>query len=175
MQFDPSKHYQGSRCKHGHQGIRFKANQTCVECARAHSKKHYSENKDSCIATTRRWQSNHPEESKRIKKDCNAKNPYRSRERAHEWRLDNKEQFKKQMVVVQSRRRAKKKQAVPAWVDESLIKTVYEKARGLGGHVDHIVPLSSKLVCGLHCWDNLQILPPEMNQIKNNSEWPDMP
>jgi hypothetical protein len=44
-----------------------------------------------------------------------------------------------------------------------------------GTHVDHIVPLVSKFVCGLHCEANLQLLPGPENQRKGNRVWPDMP
>ena len=41
-------------------------------------------------------------------------------------------------------------------------------------HVDHIIPLISDNVCGLHCWDNLQILEEHLNYKKQNkyqSDW----
>ena len=42
-------------------------------------------------------------------------------------------------------------------------------------HVDHIVPLQSALVCGLHCEANLEIIPGAANEAKKNYWWPDMP
>jgi hypothetical protein len=41
--------------------------------------------------------------------------------------------------------------------------------------VDHVVPLKSKLVCGLHCEANLQIIKRSANRSKSNRRWPDMP
>lgn len=77
--------------------------------------------------------------------------------------------------------RARKSGAKPAWADESEIFRFYEareaieKETGETWHVDHIVPLQSKIVCGLHCEFNLQLLPALENQRKGNFHWPDMP
>lgn len=46
---------------------------------------------------------------------------------------------------------------------------------GVKHHVDHIVPIKSPIVCGLHCEANLQILPEAENIRKGNRHWPDMP
>lgn len=72
-------------------------------------------------------------------------------------------------------RRAAKKKATPQWVNKVIIKTVYEKARLYGLEVDHVVPLQSDIVCGLHTWDNLQLLDRKLNAEKLNRHWPDMP
>ena len=78
-------------------------------------------------------------------------------------------------------RKAAKLQAIPKWADMSKINSFYKlaKERGLadGGewHVDHIVPLVSQLVCGLHVEHNLQVIPAVENLRKHNRVWPDMP
>lgn len=60
------------------------------------------------------------------------------------------------------------RQAKVSWADQSKIAAIYEQARELGYHVDHIVPLNSELVCGLHVEYNLTVLPPEDNIKKSN-------
>ena len=64
--------------------------------------------------------------------------------------------------------RARKLQAIPAWADLSAIKDVYIEARYQQLHVDHIIPLKSNIVCGLHVWDNLQLLSQRENSLKGN-------
>lgn len=72
-------------------------------------------------------------------------------------------------------RRAAKLKATPAWYEADLVSIVYKKAKELCCQVDHIVPLQNPLVCGLHCWANLQLLPEKLNKSKGNYYWPDMP
>lgn len=54
-------------------------------------------------------------------------------------------------------RRAMKKAATPSWVDRDALKAIYSN-RPEGYHVDHIIPLTNDLVCGLHVPWNLQYL-----------------
>lgn len=63
---------------------------------------------------------------------------------------------------------AAKMRAVPAWADREAIKRIYVAARELKMHVDHIVPLRSPVVCGLHVENNMQLLPPAENIRKGN-------
>lgn len=64
--------------------------------------------------------------------------------------------------------RASVEQAKVSWADQEKIATIYEYTRSLGYRVDHIVPLNSKVVCGLHVEHNLTVLPPEGNIKKSN-------
>lgn len=79
------------------------------------------------------------------------------------------------------RRQATKISATPCWGSKILIDRIYELARtkrkihGGEWQVDHIVPLRSKLVCGLHVEYNLRVIPKMDNIKKSNRHWPDMP
>lgn len=80
-----------------------------------------------------------------------------------------------------TKRRANKLNATPKWANLAEIEKVYANARRISNrtgkklHVDHVVPLVHRLVCGLHCEANLRIVPAEANLRKGNSKWPNMP
>lgn len=65
--------------------------------------------------------------------------------------------------------------AEPAWANRKAIAKIYRRAKELGMVVDHIVPLCSEYVCGLHCEANLQLLGEAANIRKGNRYWPDSP
>lgn len=79
------------------------------------------------------------------------------------------------------RRNSRKLQASPSWANVETMQSIYKQAAlitketGVIHHVDHIVPLQSKKVCGLHVEHNLQILSGKDNQEKGNRWWPDAP
>jgi hypothetical protein len=93
------------------------------------------------------------------------------------YRERNKDEMLERARMYSSLYRAKKvkRQAMPFWAEKEAITLVYKKAKEHGWTVDHIVPLQSKLVCGLHVWNNLQVMDKPLNQSKSNLHWPDMP
>jgi len=90
------------------------------------------------------------------------------RERSNEWNRNNRWSGNQRSA----KRRAAQFQATPGWGQEG-IKDLYQLAAKNGFHVDHIVPLTSPVVCGLHVIYNLQLLPPTENLSKANRFDPD--
>ena len=72
-----------------------------------------------------------------------------------------------------ARYKACKVRAIPKWADMGAIKIFYLEAQRRGLQVDHVVPLRSLKVCGLHTQHNLQLLDISVNASKGNRTWPD--
>ena len=143
-------------------------------------------------AWRREWRKANPQLIRAQKERALAKDPncfkrydrasyWRHREKriakSRRWNVENKEAF----AAREAARRAAQKAATPPWVNWDAVEAVYiaaserTKQTGVLHHVDHIVPLKSKIVCGLHVPWNLRVLPAFDNQSKNNRHWPDMP
>jgi len=92
------------------------------------------------------------------------------------WRAKNKHAINAHTA----RRKANQLQATPAWANQFFIDEIYDLAQrrtrvtGIEWEVDHVVPLKSPLVCGLHVEHNLRVIPAVVNQAKGNRHWPDM-
>lgn len=71
------------------------------------------------------------------------------------------------LASIEAKRRAKIKNAIPKWADLNKIKEIYLNCPE-GYQVDHIIPINSKYVCGLHVENNLQYLEKNLNNIKSN-------
>lgn len=136
-----------------------KANQEKIN---AIARAKYSENKEPFVARKKKYKIAHPDQW---------------RERMPRYRAEHGDRIN----AVTARRRAKKKHATPAWANQFFISEAYHlaslriKMLGFKWHVDHIVPLQSKSVCGLHVENNLQVIPARTNHLKSNRSWPNMP
>lgn len=87
----------------------------------------------------------------------------RNREIRRNHYYENKDMYK----VNCANRRAAKLNATPKWADMDKIKEIYLNCPE-GYEVDHIYPLQSDLVCGLHIPINLQYLTMSENRSKGN-------
>ena len=160
------------------------------------SKKYWSANKDELNERRRQTRLENPElqrekdrrcieraspEAKQNRISCSQKwtkeNPENRAAASKRYRLKNVAYYRAHVRT----RQARKLGSTPIWADLEKIKAFYAEARrlelktGQKHHVDHIVPLKSEIVCGLHCEANLQVIPAFENYSKNNRAWPDMP
>lgn len=93
--------------------------------------------------------------------------PELTAQKMREWRKKNKPKLRgywaKWNPVCNAKRRALKKAALCNCCSADAFLELYERARRLGMHVDHVHPLSKG---GIHCLRNLQLLTPLENQRK---------
>jgi len=130
----------------------------CKECSKKAKQQWKENNKNKVRDYDRKWQ-----EQNKDKKSANYKR----------WQQNNRGTVN----AYNSKRRADEKTATPSWADLDKIKSLYNVAHYFdwisGGfvkhHVDHIVPLRGKNVCGLHVEHNLQILIDKDNLRKSNN------
>ena len=162
---------------------------TCPDCRRESIRRWREENPERKQELDRVWREQNPERQRENNRRWQKENPERKREIEHRWREQNPERNRehkrrwskqnpdKERAKVM-RRIARKKQATPPWADHAAINAIYaeavrlEKETGIKHHVDHIYPLQSKYLCGLHVAENLQILTATENHKKGNRTWP---
>ena len=131
--------------------------------------------KKNAVNRTTEWRKNNPE--KRALQ-VNAENLTESSKiRKSNWKKRNPDK----VTFDTQKRNALKKMAIPLWANEFFIQEAYHLAKlrtkmlGFKWHVDHIVPINSKIVCGLHTHGNLQVIPAIENIKKSNKYWENMP
>jgi 5-methylcytosine-specific restriction endonuclease McrA len=125
----------------------------------SYSKEYYLANREKMRIATDLWISKNKERYL-LAKRVNAKKNIR------------KNPCKKNMSNIL--RQALKISARPSWADNQIISDIYQESVYQQMVVDHIVPLRSSFVCGLHVEHNLQLLTKKDNLIKGNRLWPDM-
>ena len=123
------------------------------EAIKAKKRAHYSQNKEERRLKTKEWRKKNPERRKELNRKYSSKPEAKAKHR-----------------IVQAYRRARQISATPIWLSISQveeIKNIYLNCPK-NFHVDHIVPLKGKMVCGLHVPWNLQCLPEIDNMKKSN-------
>lgn len=134
------------------------------------SKKWHKENRARCNELNAAWCSKNPEKSREISRKDWSKNNVARLARKRQYRLETPD---KQAALCRNYQ-ARKLNAMPSWADLEEIESIYLKARkmtkstGIKHHVDHVIPLRGKLVCGLHVHGNMQVLTAFENQSKGN-------
>jgi len=147
------------------------------EKARSSVARCWSLNKQAYVLTQKDYAQRERAKLNAIKKKYEEKHP----DRVKATRARYKKSKSHVINAGTARRRASKLRATPLWAIDFFITEAYDLARmrtktlGFKWHVDHIVPLQSEIVCGLHCENNLQVVPAFYNLTKGNTAWPDMP
>ena len=167
----------------------------CRECRSAQGRKYYSDHVEEHHARTVKWRAENPDRQREINKKSHKNNKIKRNSYSRKYRTENEERMRElgrnwaknnpdKCRDICAKRRAAKHSATPIWAstefEEFVMSEMYDlavsrkKATGFDWHVDHIVPLKSKKVCGLHCVANLRVIPSLENHRKGNRTWPDM-
>ena len=174
-----SKYYfTGQPCKHGHIAPR-KTKGVCIEClkvewakgneTRADYFREYNKREDVKDRKNEWYQENR----ETVINNAATRPAHVLREYRNAWKVNNKTQVLADNKV----RRRKHREATPPWLtrkQKSEIRQLYQIAitmtqtTGEQYVVDHIVPLRSHEVCGLHVPWNLRVITQEENLKKSN-------
>jgi acyl-CoA reductase-like NAD-dependent aldehyde dehydrogenase len=167
---DARFYFTGKPCKYGHTAQRYSSNSECVDCRAA---------KNVLLKDKQQeWSVKNKDKRNALSRAMYQANAEKQRERSRLKWINNKEKVKatnkawadKNVGIwnhYAAKRRSALRQRTPSWACMETIKAVYRDCPD-GHHVDHIVPLRGKTVCGFHSHDNLQYLPAAENQRKFN-------
>lgn len=103
-----------------------------------------------------------------------AHNGRRSKDQAKAYAQAYYVKNKAKILAMNKALKAKRRQQMPPWADSEKVAAFYVEAdritreTGIEHHVDHIVPLAGALVSGLHCQQNLRVIPADENLAKGN-------
>ena len=116
-----------------------------------------------CIKTRQLWVSNNREKRRKRGRELSRTTKYKLIKRVYR----DRPEIKKRYNFLAAKRRAMKLRATPTWANLDDINKIYMSCPK-GFHVDHIIPLQHKSVCGLHIPENLRIVSASYNLRKNN-------
>ena len=162
-----TRYFTGRPCKHGHVAERSAKSGECIVCSLARQAKWRRDNPDDVKEKHKRYYQKHREKNIAKTREYSEKYPERIAARSKRWRERNKHK----RAATQMARQARKIQATPPWLNEAhneWFDCIYKAAKESGVHVDHIVPLNNKAVCGLHVPWNLQLMTQSANSKKSN-------
>jgi len=171
--------FTGIPCKkYGHVTERLTSSGECMGCKQHREKRKYHQTGGE---RHKQWYQKNREENVQKQMDRQNANHAEYLEYQKKWRDANKDyraSYQKEnasyFAAQSAKRISVKLNATPIWVEIEKIKLLYEesanltKETGVEHQVDHIIPLISGVVCGLHCFENLQILTAEENKSKGN-------
>jgi len=143
---------------------------TCKTCAKNRSSLRYKSKTKECLAQSKKYKFEHKDYYTKYISLWQKEHKENVAIRNKKWRQKNKSVCNAQTYKY----RTSKLKALPAWANLDKIKEFYKQAEQLTKEtgvlytVDHIIPLRSHEVCGLHVEHNLQVLLGTENFSKGN-------
>ena len=145
----------------------------CKVCRKKQNTEWVSKNPEKVSATYKRYYDKNYQRIKDKKRKSNQEWNNRNKEKMSAYYKKYQSEHRAARNAAYAKRETIKLNATPWWSDLTAIKEKYIEADRLTREtkikhqVDHIVPLQSKTVCGLHVPWNLQILTAEENNKKH--------
>lgn len=137
---------------------------------------YYQANKEKWRPHSERYRRENPERVATAIKEWGKRNP--EKVKAYQKKSFSRPEAKARNSARQMLRHARKLSATPPWANLIKIQAAYDFASlmtletGEPWEVDHIYPLISDRICGLHCEFNLAVIPARLNRAKGNRFWP---
>lgn len=152
----------------------------CKECAKQKTRAWYKENKDRALAYERALYAQNPAIKNKQAKLWRQKNQERKRQNDKAWRLANADvvrasKMRRKITKIDRSRPYDTEFLSLVEIEAHELAELREAATGVKWHVDHIVPLKSKLVSGFHNEFNLAVITATENMSKGNRHWPNKP
>lgn len=135
-----------------------------------YKEKYYQINKERILLKNTRWK----EENRALREKTDRKWVENNRDKVRETKTRYKRKNEDKTLADKAKRRAIKINAKPVYANLEKIREFYKEAKnleletGIKYHVDHIIPLQGKTVCGFHIETNLQVITAEENMRKGN-------
>lgn len=151
-----NKYFTGKPCKRGHIAERTVGCRSCLGCKKARMRLDY-------------WAS--PEKHREYHRQYEAQ-PERKAKRSEAKRSSHGRALGRSYAA--KRRELVSAQSALTELFNEEIQAIYKacvsknKETGIDHHVDHIVPITNNIICGLHVPWNLQIIPAKENLSKGN-------
>jgi hypothetical protein len=145
----------------------------CKPCLVEYSRNRYEQKKDLLKEQQRIYVSQNKQKILSKNYEWKYRNLDAARNATKNWKKKNAAKVNAQC----KERRLRVKNSIPCWVEEEelwMIEQAYDLAQirsllfGIKFHVDHIIPIKGKNVCGLHAPNNLQVIPAIENYRKGN-------